>query len=54
MSYNYDKYTRSQPPALPDSEKEYLQNELRKLEKVLQAVYDAIKDIDKRLTAGNL
>jgi hypothetical protein len=54
MAYNYDKYTRSQPPALPDSEKEYLQNELRKLEKVLQAVYDAIKDIDKRLTTGGL
>lgn len=51
MAYNYDKYIRSQPPVLPDSQKEYLQNELRKLEKVLQSVYDAIKDIDKRLTA---
>lgn len=54
MAYNYDKYTRSQPPVLPDSQKEYLQNELRKLEKVLQSVYDAIKDIDKRLTTGGL
>ena len=54
MAYNYDKYTRSTPPVLPDSQKEYLQNELRKLEKVLQAVYDAIKDIDKRLTTGHL
>lgn len=51
MAYKIDRYVRTQPPLLAESEKNYLQDELRKLEKALQTIYDAIQDIDKRLAA---
>lgn len=54
MPYKIDRYVRTNPPLLPDSERNYLQEELRKLEKALQTIYDAIQDIDKRLTNGSL
>lgn len=49
-----EKYVRNQPPALPDSQIRYLQDELRKLERVLETVYQAIQELDARLTAGSL
>lgn len=49
-----EKYIRAQPPAMPDSQIRYLQDELRKLERVLETVYQAIQEIDARLTAGSL
>lgn len=49
-----EKYIRSQPPAMAESQIRYLQDELRKLERVLETMYQALKEADARLTAGSL
>ena len=56
MSYSVpvENYVRSPQPALPESQLKYLQEELKKLEKVLLSVTEALKEIDERLTAGGL
>jgi hypothetical protein len=43
-------YTRGPQPALPESQLRYLQEELRKLEQVLQTVVDGLKQLDARVT----
>jgi hypothetical protein len=43
-------YTRGPQPALPESQLKYLQEELRKLEQVLQTVVDGLKQLDSRIT----
>lgn len=45
------QYTRGPQPALPESQLRYLQEELRKLEQMLQTVVDALKELDARVTA---
>ena len=49
-----ENYVRSPVPALPASQLKYLQEELKKLEKVLLTVTEALKEIDTRLNAGGL
>lgn len=44
-------YTRGPQPALPESQLRYLQEELRKLEQMLQTVVDALKELETRVTA---
>ena len=52
MSYPVpvQEYKRTPLPALPESQKIWLEEELRKLERVLETVTTALKDIDARLT----
>lgn len=45
------QYKRSPIPALPESQKIWLEEELRKLERVLESVTIALADIDKKLTS---
>ena len=45
------QYVRGPQPALPESQLKYLQEELRKLEQMLQTVVEALKEIDERVTA---
>ena len=49
-----ENYVRSPQPALPESQLRYLQEELKKLERVLKTVSEALAEIDTRLTAGSL
>lgn len=53
MSFNtpLQNYTRSPQPSLPESQLRYLQEELRKLEQMLQTVVDALKELDTRVSA---
>lgn len=51
---NVEKYVRTPAPVLQESQIRYLQDELRKLERVLDTIYDALKEVDTRLKAGNL
>lgn len=53
MSFNtpLQNYTRGPQPALPESQLRYLQEELRKLEQMLQTVVDALKQLDQRVSA---
>ena len=44
-------YARSPQPSLPESQLRYLQEELRKLEQMLQTVVDALKELDVRVSA---
>lgn len=44
-------YTRSPQPPLPESQLRYLQDELRKLEQMLQTVVDALKELESRVSA---
>lgn len=44
------QYTRSPQPSLPESQLKYLQDELRKLEQMLQTVVDALKELDARVS----
>lgn len=43
-------YTRGPQPALPESQLQYLQLELRKLEQMLQTVVDALKELEARVS----
>lgn len=43
-------YARGPQPALPESQLQYLQLELKKLEQMLQTVVDALKELDQRVT----
>lgn len=43
-------YTRGPQPALPESQLKYLQDELRKLEQMLQTVVDALKELEQRVS----
>lgn len=45
------EYKRSISPALVESQKYWLEEEFRKLERVLETVTIALKDIEVRLTA---
>lgn len=47
-----EAYKRSPAPSLPDSQVRYLQEELKKLERVLATVYAALQEAEARLTAG--
>lgn len=49
-----ENYVRSPQPALPESQIKYLQEELKKLERVLQTMSEALKEAEARLTAGGL
>lgn len=49
MTYPLQEYKRSPLPALRESEKIWLEEELRKLERVLESITAAIKDIENRL-----
>lgn len=53
MSYTkpVQEYKRTPIPALPGSQQKWLEEELRKLERVLESVTQALKEIDTRLTA---
>lgn len=46
-----EPYVRGSRPALPESQLLYLQEELKKLEKTLASVLEAIATIDARLAA---
>jgi len=52
MSYTLpvERYVRSPQPTLPESQIKYLQDELRKLETVLQSVRDALIEVEERVT----
>lgn len=56
MSYSVpvENYVRSPQPALPESQLKYLQEELKKLERVLATMSEALKEAEERLTAGGL
>lgn len=54
MTVAVEKYVRSQPPIMEESQIRYLQDELRKLEKVLETVYLALADIEARLQAHSI
>jgi hypothetical protein len=43
-----EPYIRSPQPSLPESQSQYLQQELRKLERIVQALLQAIKELDQR------
>lgn len=43
-----ERYTRSPDPQLPESQIKQLQQELRKLERVLDTMYNALKELDQR------
>jgi prefoldin subunit 5 len=43
-------YIRSPQPALDESQMQYLQQELRKLERTLQSILQALKELDQRTT----
>lgn len=49
-----ENYVRSPQPALPESQLKYLQEELKKLERVLKTVTEALAEAEQRLTAGSL
>lgn len=53
MSYPIpvQEYKRSPLPALRESEKIWLEEELRKIERVLETITTALKNIDARLEA---
>jgi hypothetical protein len=44
-----EPYVRGTRPVLPESQQMYLQDELKKLEKALLLIVEAIKDLDTRL-----
>jgi hypothetical protein len=46
-----EQYVRAPQPALPESQLKYLQDELRKLERVLQTMRDALIELEQRVTA---
>lgn len=48
---NIEPYVRGIRPALPESQQLYLQDELKKLEKALLLLVEAVKDLDERVTA---
>lgn len=48
---NIEPYIRGQRPALPESQQIYLQEELKKLEKALLLLVEAVKELDERITA---
>ena len=43
-------YRRSPTPALPESQKRWLEEELRKLERSIETITVALANIDKKLT----
>jgi nitrogenase subunit NifH len=45
-----DQFIRSPQPSLPESQIKYLQEELRKLERVIQTMYDALQELEARVT----
>lgn len=45
------KYTPSPPPSLDPSSPVYLQRELQKLQTTLNAIAEALKSLDARITA---
>jgi len=49
-----ENYTRTAFPGQPSSLPSYVTEELKKLEKVLATVTEALAAVDKRLTAGHL
>ena len=49
-----ENYIRSPQPALAESQLKYLQDELKKLERVLATVTAALKEAEARLVAGGL
>lgn len=53
MSYTkpVQEYKRSPTPTLQGSQQKWLEEEMRKLERVLESVTQALKEIDSRLTA---
>ncbi len=48
---NIEPYVRGTRPALPESQQLYLQDELKKLEKALLLIVEAMKDLDERIAA---
>lgn len=56
MAYSVpvENYVRSPQPALPESQLKYLQDELKKLERVLLSVTTALREAESRLTLGGL
>lgn len=48
---NIEPYVRGARPILPESQQMYLQEELKKLEKALLLLVEAVKAIDERVTA---
>jgi uncharacterized protein YydD (DUF2326 family) len=49
-----ENYVRSPQPVLPESQLKYLQEELKKLERMLKTVTEALEEAEQRLTAGGL
>lgn len=46
-----DQYIRSPQPGLPESQIKYLQEELKKIERVIQTMYDALQELESRVSA---
>lgn len=44
-------YRRSPQPALPESQKLWLEEELRKLERAVQSIVEALNELESRVTA---
>lgn len=49
MATVLQEYKRSPYPALPESQRRWLEEELRKLERVLESYYDYIKELEARI-----
>ena len=47
-------YTRGPQPSLPESQLRYLQDELRKLEKMLLTVVDALQELEARMSSHGI
>lgn len=42
-------YVRGIPPASPESQSKYYQEELKKLERVLSTMYEALKELESKV-----
>lgn len=51
MATNLQEYKRSPYPALPESQRKWLEEELRKLERVLESYYQYAKELEARVHA---
>ncbi len=49
-----ENYVRSPQPQLKESQQKYLEDEFRKLERVIRTMTEALAEADKRLVTGGL
>lgn len=49
-----ENYVRSLPPQTPEGQLRYLQEELKKLERVIKIMGEALEEAEARLTSGGI